>query len=462
MNKIVLRNGFVYKKEGIVKADLLISEGKLFLQFSKMDEEGAIVYNMDGKLIVPGFVDVHVHLREPGFSYKETIKSGTRAAAHGGYTAVCAMPNLNPPPSTIENLTLEMDKIHEDACIAVYPYGSLTKNQSGRGELSDIAELAPYVIGFTDDGKGMQDDWLMLEAMVQAKAVGKAVIAHCEDERELKSGGCIHDGMFAEARGYIGINSASEWKQVERDIHLAEESGVQYHVCHVSTKESVALIQKAKEKGLPVSGETGPHYLMFTDEDLQEDGSWKMNPPIRSMEDRAALIKGIQEGVLECLITDHAPHSAEEKSKGLDGSSFGIVGLETAFASMLHNMVLRNPLDQDPERVDLRKAKCGTEELFKDSGKKAYGAISLYRLLEIMCTKPRELFPICGPKYITEGEEADLAILDCEKVYQVDPAKFYSMGRSTLFSGMEVQGEVVKTFYEGKEIYDREKGFLED
>ena len=279
MNKIVLRNGFVYKKEGIVKADLLISEGKLFLQFSKMDEEGAIVYNMDGKLIVPGFVDVHVHLREPGFSYKETIKSGCRAAAHGGYTAVCAMPNLNPPPSNIENLTLEMDKIHEDACIAVYPYGSLTKNQSGRGELSDIAELAPYVIGFTDDGKGMQDDWLMLEAMVQAKAVGKAVIAHCEDERELKSGGCIHDGMFAEARGYIGINSASEWKQVERDIHLAEESGAQYHVCHVSTKESVALIQKAKEKGLPVSGETGPHYLMFTDEDLQEDGSWKMNPP---------------------------------------------------------------------------------------------------------------------------------------------------------------------------------------
>ena len=372
------------------------------------------------------------------------------------------MPNLNPPPSTIENLTLEMDKIHEDACIAVYPYGSLTKNQSGRGELSDIAELAPYVIGFTDDGKGMQDDWLMLEAMVQAKAVGKAVIAHCEDERELKPGGCIHDGMFAEAHDYIGINSASEWKQVERDIHLAEESGAQYHVCHVSTKESVALIQKAKEKGLPVSGETGPHYLMFTDEDLQEDGSWKMNPPIRSMEDRAALIKGIQEGVLDCLITDHAPHSAEEKSKGLDGSSFGIVGLETAFASMLHNMVLRNPLDQDPERVDLRKAKCGTEELFKDSGKKAYGAISLYRLLEIMCTKPRELFPICGPKYIAEGEEADLAILDCEKVYRVDPTKFYSMGRSTLFSGMEVQGEVVKTFYEGKEIYDREKGFLED
>ena len=187
-----------------------------------------------------------------------------------------------------------------------------------------------------------------------------------------------------------------------------------------------------------------------------------MNPPIRSMEDRAALIKGIQEGVLDCLITDHAPHSVEEKSKGLDGSSFGIVGLETAFASMLHNMVLRNPLDQDPERVDFRRAKCSTEELFKDGGKKAYGAISLYRLMEIMCTKPRELFPIRGPKYIAEGEEADLAILDCEKVYQVDPAKFYSMGRSTLFSGMEVQGEVVKTFYEGKEIYDREKGFLED
>jgi len=364
--------------------------------------------------------------------------------------------------ATIEAIAMEMDKIHEDACIAVYPYGSLTKNQSGRGELSDIAELAPYVIGFTDDGKGMQDDWLMLKAMVQAKAVGKAVIAHCEDERELKPGGCIHEGMFAEAHGYIGINSASEWKQVERDIHLAEESGAQYHICHVSTKESVALIQKAKEKGLPVSGETGPHYLMFTDEDLQEDGSWKMNPPIRSMEDRAALIKGIQEGVLDCLITDHAPHSVEEKSKGLEGSSFGIVGLETAFASMLHNMVLRNPLDQDPERVDLRKAKCSTEELFKDSGKKAYGAISLYRLLEIMCTKPRELFPIRGPKYIAEGEEADLAILDCEKVYQVDPTKFYSMGRSTLFSGMEVQGEVVKTFYEGKEIYDREKGFLED
>ena len=460
MNKIVLRNGFVYKKEGIVKADLLISEGKLFLQFSKMDEEGAIVYNMDGKLIVPGFVDVHVHLREPGFSYKETIKSGCKAAAHGGYTAVCAMPNLNPPPSTIENLTLEMDKIHEDACIAVYPYGSLTKNQSGRGELSDIAELAPYVIGFTDDGKGMQEEALMREAMQKAEALGKAIVAHCEDESELKPGGCIHDGDFAKAHGYIGINSASEWKQVERDLRLSEETGAQYHICHISTKESVELLRKAKERGVKATGETGPHYLMFTDMDLEENGSWKMNPPIRSAADREALIRGIQDGTIDCLITDHAPHSAEEKSKGLSKSSFGIVGLETAFPTMLHNMVLRNPLDREEERVDRREVKANASEILAEGGKTVHGAISLYRLLELMCTKPREIFPIRGPKYIENGVEADIAVLDLDEVYKVDPERFYTKGRSTLFSGQEVQGRVLKTFYQGREVYDSEKGIL--
>lgn len=460
MSKVLLQNGYLYTREGIEKADVLLSDGRLFLHFSKNNIGDVPIFDMSGKLIVPGFVDVHVHLREPGFLYKETIKTGTEAAAHGGYTAICAMPNLNPPPSSPENLAVELDAIKKDACIKVYPYGTITREQKGRGSLSDMVGLAPYVIAFSDDGKGMQDEGLMLEAMIQAEALGKAIVAHCEDEAELRPGGCIHDGAFAEAHGYTGINSASEWKQVKRDIRLAEESGAQYHICHISTKESVQLLREGKERGVKVTGETGPHYLMFTDQDLEEDGKWKMNPPIREEADREALIRGIQDGTIDCLITDHAPHSAEEKSKGLSGSSFGIVGLETAFASMFHNMVLRNPLDKDPLRVDLRKAKCTAAEALSEKGKAEYGAISLYRLLELMCTRPREIFPIRGPKYIEDGVEADITVLDLDACYPVDTAQFYSKGKSTLFSGQEVQGKVLKTYYQGEEVYDFEKGIL--
>ena len=461
MSKVLLKNGYVYTKEGIGKADVLLSEDRLFLDFSENDLKNTTVYNLEGKLIVPGFVDVHVHLREPGFLYKETVESGTRAAAHGGYTAICAMPNLNPPPSTKENLSLELQAIEKDALIKVYPYGTITREQKGRGVLSDMEEIATDVIAFSDDGKGMQEEALMWEAMQKAHALGKAIVAHCEDESELKPGGCIHDGDFAKAYGYIGINSASEWKQVERDLRLSEETGAQYHICHISTKESVELLRKAKERGVKATGETGPHYLMFTDMDLEEDGSWKMNPPIRSAADREALIRGIQDGTIDCLITDHAPHSAEEKSKGLSKSSFGIVGLETAFPAMLHNMVLRNPLEKEETRVDRREAKANASEILAEGGKTVHGAISLYRLLELMCTKPREIFPIRGPKYIENGAEADIAVLDLDSVYKVDPESFYTKGRSTLFAGQEVQGRVLKTFYQGREVYDSEKGIIE-
>ena len=460
MRKVLLKNGYVYTREGIGKADVLLSEDRLFLDFSKNDLDDTIIYNLNGKLIVPGFVDVHVHLREPGFLYKETVESGTRAAAHGGYTAICAMPNLNPPPSTKDNLSLELQAIEKDALIKVYPYGAITREQKGRGALSDMEEIAAEVIAFSDDGKGMQEEALMREAMRKAQALGKAIVAHCEDESELKPGGCIHNGDFAKAHGYIGINSASEWKQVERDLRLSEETGAQYHICHISSKESVELLRKAKKRGVKATGETGPHYLMFTDMDLEEDGSWKMNPPIRAAADREALIRGIQDGTIDCLITDHAPHSAEEKSKGLSGSYFGIVGLETAFPAMLHNMVLRNPLDKEEARIDRRKAKVRASELLLEKGKSAHGAISLYRLLEIMCTKPREIFPIRGPKYIEDGAEADIAVLDLEEVYKVDSESFYTKGRSTLFAAQEVQGRVLKTFYQGREVYDSEKGIL--
>ncbi len=445
MRDTLLKNAAIFTRDGFRKQDVLIREGKVLLSFSKIEESNLTVQDMDGLFIIPGFADVHVHLREPGFSYKETIRTGTEAAAHGGYTAVCAMPNLKPTPSTLENLKVELDAIEKDALVHVYPYGAITKDQSGRGELGNMEEIAPYVCGFTDDGKGVQDPENMKLAMERAAKLHKMIVAHCEDEGELKKGGCIHDGEYAKLHKHIGINSASEWKQVERDIKLAKETGVHYHICHVSTKESVELIRKAKEEGIHVTAETGPHYLMFTDMDLEEDGKWRMNPPIRSAEDRAALIKGIQDGTIDCIITDHAPHSQEEKGKGLDGSAFGIVGLECAFPALYHNLVLRNP-ECCSERVD----KAG-----KDSENRV---ISLEKLVELMAVRPREIFNLPGPKYIEEGVDADLAVIDLNPVYKVDSQKFYSMGKSTLFDGMEVQGEVAATYVGGKLIYDRETG----
>lgn len=445
MKDLLLKNAAIFTREGFRKQDILLRGDKVLFSFSKMDEENTTVQDMDGLFIIPGFADVHVHLREPGFSYKETIRTGTEAAAHGGYTAVCAMPNLNPPPSTLENLKIELNAIEKDAVVHVYPYGAITRNQSGRGELGDMEEIAPFVCGFTDDGRGVQDRENMRLAMERAEKIQKIIVAHCEDEAELQKGGCIHDGEYARLHQHIGINSASEWKQVERDIALAKETGVHYHICHVSTKESVELIRKAKAEGVRVSAETGPHYLMFADMELEEDGSWRMNPPIREAADRAALLAGIQDGTIDCIITDHAPHSKEEKSHGLDGSAFGIVGLECSFPALYHNLVLRNPLKGEQSvRVDRRE--------------EGEGAITLERLVELMAVKPREVFNLPGPKYIEDGVTADIAVIDLRPRYRVDSEKFYSMGKSTLFHGMEVQGEVVQTYVDGRLVYDRERG----
>ena len=419
----LFKNANIFTRDGIMKLNVLMDGDKLSFKINKSPDE---IINLDGLYLFPGFVDVHVHFREPGFSYKETILTGSMAAAHGGYTAVCTMPNLKPVPSTLSQLQQEIEIINTDAVIHVYPIGAITMNQSGRGQLSDIEEIAPYVAAFSDDGKGIQDEGLMREAMKRISAAGKFITAHCEIENELVPGGCIHDGEYAKLHGLIGINSASEFLEVERDIRLAKELGVHYHVCHVSTKESVELIREGKKNGVNVTAETGPHYLMFNDMDLQEDGKWKMNPPIRSEQDRRALLEGIKDGTIDCLITDHAPHSHEEKSKGLDHSAFGIVGLETCFPAMYHNLVLR-----DKE-------------------------ITLEKLLELMCVNPRKVFNLPGPRYIEDNCEADFVIMDLERVYNVDTSKFLSKGKSTLFDGMEVQGETVATYVGGKKVYARD------
>ena len=424
--RTLLKGAEVYTDGGFVRRDISICDGKI-----SFDITGAfdVSENIEGFVVIPGFADVHVHLREPGFSYKETIRTGTMAAARGGYSAVCAMPNLKPVPSTRESLSQEIDIIERDAVVRVYPYGAITMDQSGRGELSDMEEMADNVIAFSDDGKGVQTAELMEEAMKRAAKLGKLIVAHCEDESELKKGGCIHDGRFAREHGYIGINSASEWKQVKRDIELAERTGASYHVCHVSTKESVELIREAKKRGVKVTCETGPHYLIYTDEDLKEDGSWKMNPPIREAADRDALLRGINDGTVDCIITDHAPHSEEEKSKGLAGSAFGIVGLETAFPVVYSRLVKT-------------------------------GEISLQKMVELMSINPRRIFGIPGGS-IAEGEPADICVLDLNKEYDIDSSTFFSMGKSTLFDGQRVWGEVVMNFVKGEKVFDRERDLPE-
>ena len=417
----LLKNANVFTRDGIKKTDVLL-DGKILRTDIKKNFEHEI--DLEGLYLFPGFFDVHVHFREPGFEYKETIKTGSMAAAHGGYTAVCTMPNLNPVPSTLSNLQKQLKIIEKNSLIHVYPIGAITMNQKGRGELSNIEEIAPYVIAFSDDGKGVQEENLMREAMKRISKAGKFITAHCEVESELKSGGCINEGEYSKLHGHVGINNASEYLEVQRDIKLAQELDAKFHVCHVSTKESVNLIREAKNKGLKITAETAPHYLIFTDMDLEEDGKWKMNPPIRASEDRAALIEGIKDGTIDCIITDHAPHSKEEKSKGLDSSAFGIVGLETCFSAMYKNLVLKN-------------------------------IITLEKLLELMCVNPRKIFGIKGG-YIEDNCEADFVIMDLKKIYKVDTDKFFSKGKSTLFEGMTVQGETVATYVGGVKIYERD------
>ena len=365
-------------------------------------------------IIFPGFCDVHVHFREPGFSYKETIASGSLASAHGGYTAVCTMPNLNPVPDSREHLKIQRDIIEESACIHVYPYGSITVGQKGE-ELSGLEEMAPDVIGFSDDGRGVQSDEMMREAMKKAKALDKPIVAHCEVNSLLR-GGYIHDGDYAKAHGHRGICSESEWAQIARDIELVKETGVRYHVCHISTKESVELIRKAKAEGVDITCETGPHYLVMDDSMLKEEGRFKMNPPLRSKEDREALIEGIKDGTIDMIATDHAPHSAEEKSKGLEGSAFGVVGIETAFPIMYTYLV--KP-----------------------------GIITLDRLVELMAINPRKRFGI--------ELGCDYCVWDLEEEYTVNSAKFISMGKATPFEGWKVNGRCIATVCDGRLVYKK-------
>lgn len=410
-------NALVYRDGAFAPGSLTV-EGERLVE-SAQPQPGDRVVDLAGRHVIPGLVDVHVHLREPGFPHKETIATGTAAAARGGYTAVCAMPNLDPAPDSAAALHVQTELIRRDAAVRVYPYGCITRGQRGCGELVDFAELAPEVVGFSDDGRGVQSACLMEEAMRRAAAVGRPIVAHCEVD-DLLRGGYIHDGGYCRAHGHRGICSRSEWEQVERDIALAEKTGCQYHVCHVSTRESVELVRRAKARGLRVSCETAPHYLLLCDEDLQEEGRFKMNPPIRSREDREALRRGIQDGTIEVVATDHAPHTAEEKSRGLAGSAMGIVGLECAFP-LLYEYLVKT------------------------------GVITLERLVELMSAAPRRIFSLGGG--LQQGAAADFTVLDLETGYEIDPATFRSKGRSTPFAGWRVQGRAVLTVVGGREAY---------
>lgn len=418
MLNLLLKNGTVYYQGKMQKVDVLIQNGVVCKIDRDIQADGCPVIDSSKFNIIPGLADVHVHLREPGFSYKETILTGTKAAAKGGFTLVAAMPNLNPVPDSAEHLKIELDRIEKNRVIKVLPYGSITVGEKGK-ELRDMAGMAKDVIAFSDDGKGVQNSDMMEKAMETAKSLGKAIVAHCEVE-SLLNGGYIHDGEYAKLHGHRGISSASEYEEVIRDINLSEKTGCQFHACHISTKESVEAIRQAKAKGLKVSGETGPHYLAFTDMDLQESGSWKMNPPIRSEEDRQALIKGVRDGTIECIITDHAPHSREEKSKGLAGSSMGVVGLETSFAAVNTYMVEN-------------------------------GYISFEKLVEVMSINPRKIFGI--ESGIQIGKPADITIVDPKAKWTVNPEEFISMGKATPFAGKTLTGKVIATIYNGDFAY---------
>ncbi len=383
--------------------------------FSTAAAEAVACVSSNNLTVFPGFCDVHVHLREPGFSYKETILTGSLAAARGGYTAVCTMPNLNPVPDSVENLEKQLALIETDACIHVYPYGAITVGQAGQ-TLADLEGMAPNVKGFSDDGRGVQSDEMMLAAMRRAKALDKPIVAHCEDNRLLR-GGYIHDGDYASAHGHRGICSESEWGQIARDLELVRQTGVKYHVCHISTREAVDLIRKAKAEGLDVTRETGPHYLIMDDSELREDGWFKMNPPIRSREDKRALIQGVLDGTIDMIATDHAPHSDEEKSGGLEKSAFGIVGIETAFPALYTYLV--RP-----------------------------GILSFERLHELLVTNPRKRF------HIPMG--TDYSVWDLEVQEEVDPSKFLSKGHATPFAGRELYGKCLLTVCDGNIVYQQE------
>lgn len=418
-SRIVLKGGRVFSGGKSFEADVVVCGDRI----AEVTPEAAIlpgdkVVDCRGRWVSAGLVDLHVHLREPGFSSKETIATGTAAAAHGGFTTVCAMPNLEPAPDSLENLRRETAIIERDAVVKVLPYATITRRRAGR-EIVDFAALKPYVAAFSDDGSGVQVDDMMLAAMRAAAANDCIIAAHCE-VNSLLHGGYIHDGAYAAAHGHKGISSESEWRQIERDIRLAEQTGCRYHVCHISTKESVALIRDAKRSGVRITCETGPHYLTMCDADLREEGRFKMNPPIRSAADRDALIGGVQDGTIDVIATDHAPHTAEEKSRGLAGSAMGVVGLETSFAVIYTKLVMA-------------------------------GIISPERMIELMAEAPRRIFALGGG--LAAGEKADIAVFDLDNEFTVDPATFLSKGRSTPFEGWRLHGQTILTLVDGRTAY---------
>ena len=415
----LLKDAMLFAEGGFRPVDISVAEGRIVSISSRLSAApGVVSVDLHHGAVFPGFVDVHVHLREPGFSYKETIRTGTLSAARGGYAHVCAMPNLDPVPDSMAHLEEQLNIIRRDAVVNVHPYGAVTCGEKGEA-LADLEAMAPYVAGFSDDGRGVQSGDMMRAAMLEAKRLGKIIAAHCEDNSLLR-GGYVHDGEYARAHGHRGICSESEWGQIARDLELAAETGCRYHVCHISTKESVDLIRKAKARGVDVTCETGPHYLVFCDRDLQEDGRFKMNPPIRSVEDRAALIEGLLDGTIDMIATDHAPHSAEEKGRGLEKSAMGVVGLETAFAAVYTHLV--KP-----------------------------GILSMERLMELLHGSAAERFGFGTP--LAADQPADLTVFDLDKPFVVDPERFQTMGRATPFAGMELYGTCKLTMVDGRIVW---------
>ena len=421
--RYLLQNAQLLSSGGVFRAaDVLLSGGRIVSIGDRIScPADAVSIDLHKAVLFPGFVDVHVHLREPGFSYKETILTGTLAAAHGGFAHVAAMPNLDPVPDCAAALAVQRAIIEKDALVHVHPYGAISVGEKGE-RLADLEGLAPGVIAFSDDGRGVQSESLMREAMMQCRRLGKILAAHCEDN-SLLHGGYIHDGAYARAHGHRGICSESEWGPIARDLRLAEETGCAYHVCHVSTKESVALIRAAKRRGVDVTCETAPHYLTFTDEDLQEDGRFKMNPPLRAREDRDALIEGLLDGTIDMLVTDHAPHSREEKARGLEKSAMGVVGLETSFAASYTALVQT-------------------------------GLLPLGKLVDLMHGAPMRRFG-CGTE-LAEGQPADLTAFDLTKTYTVDPETFLTMGRATPFAGRALTGVCKLTMIGGEPVWKEE------
>ena len=421
--RYLLQNAQILSSGGVFRAaDVLLSGGRIVSIGDRIScHADAVSIDLHKAVLFPGFVDVHVHLREPGFSYKETIRTGTLAAAHGGFAHVAAMPNLDPVPDCAAALAVQRAIIEKNALVHVHPYGAVSVGEKGE-RLADLEGLAPGVIAFSDDGRGVQSESLMREAMMQCRRLGKILAAHCEDN-SLLHGGYIHDGAYARAHGHRGICSESEWGPIARDLRLAEETGCAYHVCHVSTKESVALIRAAKRRGVDVTCETAPHYLTFTDEDLQEDGRFKMNPPLRAREDRDALIEGLLDGTIDMLVTDHAPHSREEKARGLEKSAMGVVGLETSFAASYTALVQT-------------------------------GILPLEKLVDLMHGAPMRRFG-CGTE-LAEGQPADLTAFDLTKTYTVDPETFLTMGRATPFAGCALTGVCKLTMIGGSPVWKEE------